>query len=141
MNFIPKNSKYKKSFKFKLNIHKKEKRSNSLVFGNYGIFSKEVGFLNSTHIEAIRRVLSKKLKKKGNYWIRIFPYIPVTKKSIGVRMGKGKGNVSYWVFPVFKNRILFEFDGVSQKEANLLFNICSIKFPIKTILFIKQKFI
>ena len=141
MNLIPKFFNFKKSFKIKPTKFKKEKRTNKIVFGTFGILSLEAGYLKSVHIETIKKLLSKKLKKRGLYWIRIFPNLPITNKSIGVRMGKGKGNVAYWVFPSTKNRMLFEFNGISFKEAKILFKTCSLKLPLKTKLLIKKKFL
>lgn len=140
MLYIPKQTKYRKMFKIFLRTKNKknECRSNFLAFGSYGIFSTEFGLIKPEQIESVRRLLNKRLKKVGNYWIRIFPFIPVTKKPVEVRMGKGKGNVSFWVFPIVKGRILFEFNNLSFKEAQKLFISCSYKLPVKTKLVYKK---
>lgn len=57
----------------------------------------EAGKLKFKHIEACRKTLKRGLRKKGALWIRVFTWAPVTKKSVGLRMGKGKGGIAYWL--------------------------------------------
>jgi large subunit ribosomal protein L16 len=76
--------------------------------------------------------ISRYLKKGGKLWVRIFPDKPVTKKPAETRMGKGKGNVEFWVAVVKPGRILFELSGVSEEDAREAFRIASHKLPIKT---------
>ena len=89
----PKQIKYKKIKKGKLK--KYEFKANDLKFGTVGLKAVESGFLNGKQIEAARQAINRKMKRKGKIWVRIFTDLPITSKPVGVRMGKGKGVVSY----------------------------------------------
>ena len=101
-------------------------------FGTYGLKSMEAGWITSRQIEAARITISRRVRKVGRMWIRIFPDKPITKKPAETRMGKGKGAPEYWVAVVKPGRVLFELDGLDEKEAQEAFRICSYKLPIKT---------
>jgi len=105
---------------------------NYLAFGEYGLKALESHWLTANQIEAARMAISRYLKKGGKLWVRIFPDKPVTKKPAETRMGKGKGNVEFWVAVVKPGRILFELSGVSEEDAREAFRIASHKLPIKT---------
>lgn len=109
-----------------------ESKSNRLRFGTLGLQAVEKGFLTVKQIEAVRRTITGKLKRRGKIWIRAFPDYPRTAKPKEVRMGRGKGNVSHWVSIIKPGRILFEVKSknlLSLKEA-LLFT--TRKLPFKT---------
>ena len=101
-------------------------------FGAYGLKAMEAGWLTSRQIESARITISRRVRKLGRMWIRIFPDKPITKKPAETRMGKGKGAPEYWVAVVKPGRILFEIDGLDQKEAEEAFRLCSHKLPLKT---------
>ena len=103
-----------------------------VAFGTYGLKAMEAGWITSRQIEAARITLSRRVRKVGRMWIRIFPDKPITKKPAETRMGKGKGAPEYWVAVVKPGRILFEIDGLNQEEADEAFRLCSYKLPIKT---------
>ena len=103
-----------------------------VAFGVYGLKAMEAGWITSRQIEAARITISRRVRKVGRMWIRIFPDKPITKKPAETRMGKGKGTPEYWVAVVKPGRILFEIDGLDQKEAEEAFRLCSHKLPIKT---------
>ena len=103
-----------------------------VAFGTYGLKAMEAGWITSRQIEAARITISRRVRKVGRMWIRIFPDKPITKKPAETRMGKGKGAPEYWVAVVKPGRILFEIDGMDQKEADTAFRLCSYKLPIKT---------
>ena len=126
----PKQTKFKKYRKIR--IKRIEQRQTSLEFGSFGLRTLEGGQISSRQIEAVRRVITRKLKRTGKLWIRIFPNIPVTKKPVEVRMGKGKGAPEYWACRVKPGRILFEIDGVSEEIAKEALYKASAKLPIKT---------
>ena len=126
----PKQTKFKKYRKIR--IKRIEQRQTSLEFGSFGLRTLEGGQISSRQIEAVRRVITRKLKRTGKLWIRIFPNIPVTKKPVEVRMGKGKGAPEYWACRVKPGRILFEIDGVSETIAKEALYKASAKLPIKT---------
>jgi len=110
----------------------KAKRGSSVAFGDFGLKSLEPAWITSRQIEACRVALSRKMKRDGRVWIRIFPDKPVSKKPLETRMGKGKGAPEFWVAVVKPGRILFEVSGVSREVANDALQICSHKLPIKT---------
>ena len=101
-------------------------------FGSYGLKALEAGWITSRQIESARITISRKVRKVGRMWIRIFPDKSITKKPAETRMGKGKGSPEYWVAVVKPGRILFEIDGLDEKAAEETFRLCSYKLPIKT---------
>ena len=106
--------------------------SDYVAFGTYGLKAMEAGWITSRQIESARITISRRVRKFGRMWIRIFPDKPITKKPAETRMGKGKGAPEYWVAVVKPGRILFEIDGLNQEEADEAFRLCSYKLPIKT---------
>ena len=107
-------------------------RSNFVAYGTYGLKALEPGWITSRQIEATRVSISRRVRKLGKMWIRIFPDKPITKKPAETRMGKGKGSPEYWVSVVKPGRILFEIDGMDLDQAKETFRACSHKLPIKT---------
>ena len=101
-------------------------------FGSYGLKALEPGWITSRQIESTRIIISRKIRKVGRMWIRIFPHKSITKKPAETRMGKGKGVPEYWVAVVKPGRILFEVDVLNEEDAMEAFRICSHKLPIKT---------
>ena len=112
--------KQKKFQKFrKIRIKRIEHRQTSLEFGSFGLRTLEGGQISSRQIEAVRRVITRKLKKTGQLWIRIFPNTPVTKKPIEVRMGKGRGAVDHWVAVVKPGTIIYEIGEAKENLAKV----------------------
>ena len=101
-------------------------------FGTYGLKAVEAGWITSRQIEAARITISRRVRKIGKLWIRIFPHKSITKKPAETRMGKGKGAPEYWVAVIKPGRILFEIDGVDEELANEAFTQCGYKLPLKT---------
>ena len=99
-------------------------------FGDFGMQAVEHGRLTSRQIEAGRMAITRKVKRQGSLWIRVFPDKPVTKKPLEVRMGSGKGAVEQWVAIIKPGRVLFELAGVSAAEAKDAFRIASSKLPV-----------
>ena len=126
----PRKTKYKKSFKGR--IYGLETKANQLIFGSVGLKSLEIGRITSKQIEATRRVISRKLKRLGKVHIRIFPYTPISRKPIEVRMGKGKGAVDFWVAKVKPGQILFEIQGIKESLCISTFKSASQKLPVNT---------
>ena len=89
----PKKTKYKKIQKG--NLRQFDPCSNQLKFGTVGLKTIKSGTITSRQIEAARQAIVRKLNRKGKLWIRIFPAIPITKKPVEIRMGKGKGSISH----------------------------------------------
>jgi large subunit ribosomal protein L16 len=127
----PKKTKYKKTKKGKLN--KLEYRTNKLQFGTVGLKAVNSAMVTARQIEASRQAISRKIKKKGKLWIRAFPDIPITSKSVAARMGKGKGAISHWGARIKGGFIIFEICGV--KDFNIVKNALrtgGAKLPLKT---------
>lgn len=130
----PKKLKYKKVRKGKLS--KLEFKSNRLTFGTIGLKAAESGTINARQIEACRQAISRKIKRKGKLWIRIFPDLPITSKPTASRMGKGKGSVSHWGARVSGGTVLFELCGIKDPKIILTaFKTGAKKLPIKTKVF------
>jgi len=110
----------------------------NISFGSYGLKAIERGRLKSSQIEAARRSISRFVKRQGKIWIRVFPDKPITQKPLEVRMGKGKGNVEYWVALVKPGTMLYEISGVSEEISREAFKLASSKLPIKTIFVTKR---
>jgi large subunit ribosomal protein L16 len=104
----------------------------SLTFGEYGLKAMEPERVSARQIEAARRAMTRHMKRAGRVWIRIFPDVPVSKKPIEVRMGKGKGTPELWVCRIKPGRILFEIDGVPVQVAREALELAAAKLPIKT---------
>lgn len=130
--FIPKSYKYKKVRKRVRVNALQDHRTNILKTHKFGLKVLDNGIISSIVLEAARRSITRKLKRLGNLKINGFPNVPITAKSVGVRMGKGVGSISGWVFPVKKGRILFELDGVSFDLAKSAFRSAAYKLPLKT---------
>ncbi|HBA33491.1 MAG TPA: 50S ribosomal protein L16 [Gammaproteobacteria bacterium] len=131
----PKRTKFRKQ-------HKGRNRGLSLSgdkvsFGEYGLKSVDRGRITARQIESARRAMTRHVKRGGKIWIRMFPDVPITKKPIEVRMGKGKGNVEYWVMKIQPGRVLYEMEGVSEDLAREAFKLASAKLPVKTV-FVKR---
>jgi large subunit ribosomal protein L16 len=112
---IPKRTKYRKYHKNKVKVV--ANKTSALRFGSYGLKSLESGRITAQHIETLRQTIGRKIRPKGRLWIRAFPHLPVTSKPSEVRMGKGKGNVKFWVCTVKKGQILYEIAGVNDTKA------------------------
>jgi large subunit ribosomal protein L16 len=109
------------------------RRGNAVSFGEYGLKAIERGRLTARQIEAARRAINRHIRRGGKIWIRVFPDKPVTKKPIEVRMGKGKGNVEYWVAKVQPGSMIYEMEGVSRDVAREAFRLGAAKLPVKTV--------
>ncbi len=113
-------------------------RANEVSFGEYGLKAITRGRVSARQIEAARRAMTRHIKRGGKSWIRIFPDVPVTKKPIEVRMGKGKGNVEFWVAKVQPGRMLYELEGVPREIAVEAFRRAAAKLPVQTT-FVERK--
>lgn len=107
-------------------------RGSAVSFGDFGLKALEPAWITNRQIEACRVALTRKMKRDGKVWIRVFPDKPVSKKPLETRMGKGKGAPEFWVAVIRPGRIMFEVAGVSKELANEALKTCSYKLPIKT---------
>ena len=126
----PKRTKFRKFQKGR--VHGIVNNTTKLVFGQYGFKALEAGRLPAKTLEAVRRILTRKFKRQGQIWIRVFPDSAVSEKPAEVRMGKGKGAPCFWVCRIKKGQILFEIDGVSPQLAKQAALLAHFKLPFKT---------
>ena len=105
---------------------------NKVSFGTYALKATERGRMTARQIEAARRAMTRAVKRQGKIWIRVFPDKPITKKPLEVRMGKGKGNVEYWVAQIQPGKVLYEIEGVSEELAREAFALAAAKLPLAT---------
>ena len=126
----PKKTKFRKAHKGR--IHGNAKGGSDLNFGAFGLKAVSPERITARQIEAARRTMTRHLKRQGKLWIRIFPDVPVSKKPLEVRQGKGKGSVEFWAARVKPGRIMFELDGVSEELAREAMALAASKLPVTT---------
>jgi large subunit ribosomal protein L16 len=126
----PKRAKFRKQHKGTLKG--KATRGNTIAFGDFGLIALEPGWITARQIEAARIAMTRKIKRGGRIWIRIFPDKPFTKKPAETRQGHGKGNVEGYVAVVVPGRVLYEMEGVTPAEAKEALALASAKLPIKS---------
>lgn len=126
---MPKRVKYRKQFRGRMKG--KASRGSEISFGEYGLQALEPAWITSRQIEAARRAIVRHVRRRGKYWIRIFPDKPVTAKAAETRMGKGKGAVDHWVAVVKPGRVLFELAGVDEDHAREAMRLAANKLPIR----------
>jgi large subunit ribosomal protein L16 len=130
MSLMPKRTKFRKA-------HRGSRSGNAqtgttVAFGDFGLQTLERAWMTNRQIEACRIAINRSLKRKGKVWIRIFPHKPITHRPPEVRMGKGKGNVEYWVALVQPGFVLYEIEGVTEELAREAFALASAKLPVQT---------
>ncbi len=126
----PKKVKYRKQQRGRM--RGKAYRGSTLNFGDFGLQAVECGYISAKQIEAARIAMTRKVKRGGKMWIRIFPDKTVTKKPAEVRMGKGKGAPEGWVAVIKPGRILYEMEGVDRELAKEALRLASYKLSVKT---------
>ena len=126
---LPKRVKHRKQFRG--SMAGKATRGNRVTHGEFGLMATEPCWIRSNQIEAARVAMTRYIRRGGDVFIKIFPDKPVTGKPIGVRMGKGKGNVEYWVAVVKTGRVMFEIGGVSEEAAREALRLAMHKLPCK----------
>jgi large subunit ribosomal protein L16 len=112
-------------------------RGSKVSFGEFALKATGRGRMTSRQIEAARRAMTRKVKRGGKIWIRVFPDKPITAKPLEVRQGKGKGNVEYWVAQIQPGRVLYEMEGVPEELAREAFALAAAKLPFDTV-FVKR---
>ena len=126
---MPKRVKRRKQFRG--TMKGKALRGNQITNGEYGIVATEPAWITANQIEAARVAMTRYIKRGGKVWIKIFPDKPVTAQPAETRMGKGKGNLEYWVAVVKPGRVMFEISGVSEEIAKEALRLAVHKLPIK----------
>ena len=127
---MPKRVKYRKSQRGKMKG--KATRGERVSFGDFGLKALEPAWITSRQIEACRVAITRKMKRDGKVWIRVFPDKPVSKKPLETRMGKGKGATEAWVAVIKPGRILYEMEGVGESIAAEAFRLAGHKLPFGT---------
>ena len=126
----PNRTKFRKGHKGR--IHGAATSGTALNFGQFGLKALEPERVTARQIEAARRAITRQMKRAGRVWIMVFPDVPVSKKPIEVRMGKGKGSPEFWACRVKPGRIMFEVDGVPSETAGEALRLGAAKLPIRT---------
>ena len=126
----PKRTKFRKAQKGRMKGI--SQRGSQLSNGMFGIKSLDSKFITSRQIEAARIAATRYMKREGQLWIRVFPDVPITKKPLEVRQGKGKGNVEYWVAKIQPGKVLYEMEGVEEETARQAFKLAAAKLPFQT---------
>jgi len=128
----PSKLKFKKNHKIKYsNLFLNEQKVFFPLYGNFALKALDSGKLTFKQIEACRKSIRRDVKKLGNVYIRAFTYFSITKKAVGIRMGKGKGNHFLWVCPIRSGQIICELSGIEESKALFALNSASSKLPIK----------
>ena len=135
----PKKTKYRKQQKGRMKGN--ANRGHKLAFGTFGIKAVETCWMTGRQLEAARQAVSRKMQRKGNVWIRVFPDKPVTKKPAEVRMGKGKGDIEHYVARITPGRIIFEASGVDIATAKEALRLAAQKLPIKTRFVVRRDYV
>ena len=112
-------------------------RGSRVSFGEFGLKAVGRGRLTARQIEAGRRAMTRRIRRGGKIWIRVFPDKPITKKPLEVRQGQGKGSVEYWVALIQPGRVLYEMQGVPEEMAREALALAAAKLPFKTV-FVKR---
>lgn len=136
--FIPKKVKHRKHQKGRRIDRTVETRGTEVNFGSFGLKATTAKWVTSNQLEAARRMIIRYLRKGGKLWIRIFPDKVITRKGQEVPMGGGKGSPDHYVFPVKPGRVIFELEGIEEKDAREAFKKAGDKLPVKT-KFIKKQ--
>ena len=114
-------------------------RGNTVTYGQFGLQALEPAWITSNQIEAARIAMTRYIKRGGKVWIKIFPDKPITAKPAETRMGSGKGSPEYWVAVVKPGRVMFEMDGITEKQAKEAMRLASHKLPIKCKFYTKEQ--
>ena len=133
---IPSRTKYRRVHR--LPYEGRSKGNTELHNGTFGLQALEGAWITANQIEAARVAMTRYMKRGGKVWVNIFPHMPLTRKPLGTRQGKGKGNVEAWVAVVKTGKIMFEVSEVSEEVAREALRLASHKLPIKTKFVMKE---
>ncbi|OGJ55735.1 50S ribosomal protein L16 [Candidatus Peribacteria bacterium RIFCSPHIGHO2_01_FULL_51_35] len=128
----PKKLKRRKQHRYRGSFSGTAQRGATLAFGSVGLKSQEICELTARQIEAARRAMTHSVQRGGKIWIRVFPHTPVTRKAAEVPMGAGKGSVEYYSLVVKPGTMIFEIDGLPEKDAREALRLAGHKLPFKT---------
>jgi large subunit ribosomal protein L16 len=137
MALMPKRVKYRKSQRGRMKGQ--AQRGNYVAFGDYGLQAMEQAWLSAQQIEAGRVSATHFLRREGKLWVRVFPDKPISAKPLETRMGKGKGEPSYWAAVVRPGQVMFELGGVPEDVAKQALRRVANKMPIRTRLVTRRR--
>ncbi len=137
MPLMPKRTKHRKVQKGR--NRGKATRGNVVNEGEFGLQTLDAAAITGNQIEAARVAMTRYMKRDGKVWIKIFPDKPVTRKPLGTRMGKGKGNTEFWVANVKPGRVMFEIAGVPEETAREALRLAANKLPVRTKFIVREK--
>ena len=126
---MPKRVKRRKQFRG--SMAGKATKGTAITYGDFGLVACDPCWIKSNQIEAARVAMTRYMKRGGKVWIKIFPDKPITARPADTRMGKGKGNVDYWVAVVKPGKVMFELAGVSEDVAREAMRLAANKLPVK----------
>ena len=126
---MPKRTKYRRPHR--LSYEGRSKGGRSVTYGEYGLVATTGNYVSNRQIEAARVAMTRRMRRGGKVWIKIFPHLAITKKPLEVRMGSGKGAPEGWVAPVAPGRVMFEIAGVDEATAKEAFRLAAHKLPVK----------
>ena len=133
---MPKRTKYRKSHRLTYDGH--AKGNTTLTKGDYGLMALEGAWVSARQIEAARIAMTRYMKRGGKVFINIFPHLPLTKKPLETRQGKGKGSVEQYVAVVKEGKIMFEISEIDEATAREALRLASHKLPIATKFVMKE---
>lgn len=126
--------KFKKIKKGKIN---KYQFKSKLSYGIVGLKALQSGILNTKQIESLKKTIYKITKNKLKFWLKTTTFLPISSKSIGTRMGKGKGKISHFVSRIKAGTILIELCSSNKKLLIKSLLVCKLKLPVKTCICLK----
>jgi large subunit ribosomal protein L16 len=129
MALMPKRVKHRKQMRGR--IRGNATRGHTVSYGEYGLQTKDGGWITARQIEAGRIAATHYLHREGRVFIRIFPDKPISSKPLETRMGKGKGEPTAWVAVVKPGTVLFEIGGVDELTAKGALRRVAAKMPVR----------
>ncbi len=129
MAMMPKRIKHRKQMRGKMRGN--ATRGNTVAFGDFGLQTKDAGWVTGRQLEAGRIAATHYLHREGRVYIRVFPDKPISSKPLETRMGKGKGEPEAWVAVVKPGTVLFEIGGVDEETAKGALRRIAAKMPVR----------
>ncbi|WP_022791529.1 50S ribosomal protein L16 [Weissella halotolerans] len=134
---VPKRVKYRRPHRG--HMRGEAKGGRQVAFGEYGLQAIDSHWITNRQIEAARIAITRKMKRGGQVWIKIFPQLSYTSKGVGVRMGNGKGTPEGWVAPVKRGTVMFEVAGVPEDVAREALRLAASKLPVRAKIVTRQQ--
>ncbi|XP_038260900.1 39S ribosomal protein L16, mitochondrial isoform X1 [Dermochelys coriacea] len=138
MDKVPSVPKVRREFKNLRDIRGPSTEATEFTQGQYGILALGGGYLHWGHFEMMRLTINRHLDPKIMFavWRIPAPYKPITRKSLGQRMGGGKGAIDHYVTAVKCGRLILEVGGhceFGEVEHFLTQVAKKLPFPAKAV--------